>query len=200
MKTASIKSELVIGDIESLLKYAEKVTKKYNVADVFRLGGEVIKVEETIAFIERAYLAPLGDEKIMVICDVSTMTPQAQNKILKTVEDAPAHTNFLLLGTNNETILNTIKSRCVTRFLPTAKGIGLFCDTKVDEKTGANAPQIAEILSFLGLKYDEKALNYAQKYAILNAFSEYKRRVLANCNETNQKDFLVMEVMKCVRQ
>lgn len=41
------------------------------------------------------------------------MTPQAQNAILKTIEEPPAYAVFLLLTENAEMLLPTINSRCV---------------------------------------------------------------------------------------
>lgn len=40
------------------------------------------------------------------------MTPQAQNAILKTIEEPPAYAVFLLLTENAEMLLPTINSRC----------------------------------------------------------------------------------------
>ena len=41
------------------------------------------------------------------------MTPQAQNAILKTIEEPPSYAVFLLLTENAEMLLPTINSRCV---------------------------------------------------------------------------------------
>lgn len=90
---------------------------KLNNADCFWLTAEQdadsIQVKGTEAFIEKANLAAVGERKLLIICDTSTMTIGAQNKILKTLEDAIAENHFLLLASNSETVLNTIKSRCV---------------------------------------------------------------------------------------
>jgi DNA polymerase III delta prime subunit len=87
-------------------------------ADIFTLtnkeGANTIQVQETESFIEKVTYAAVGGRKLFIICDAATMTAAAQNKILKTIEDAGADTCFLLLCSGAETVLNTIKSRCVT--------------------------------------------------------------------------------------
>lgn len=52
--------------------------------------------------------------KIYIIDEAEKLTVQAQNAILKTIEEPPAYGMILLLTTNAEAFLPTILSRCVT--------------------------------------------------------------------------------------
>ena len=54
-----------------------------------------------------------GPYKVFIIPQADMMTPQAQNAILKTIEEPPSYAVFLLLTENAETLLPTINSRCV---------------------------------------------------------------------------------------
>ena len=54
-----------------------------------------------------------GPYKVYIIPQADMMTPQAQNVILKTIEEPPSYAVFLLLTENAETLLPTINSRCV---------------------------------------------------------------------------------------
>lgn len=54
-----------------------------------------------------------GRYKIYIISDADKMTPQAQNAVLKTIEEPPDYAVFLLLTTNVDALLPTIRSRCV---------------------------------------------------------------------------------------
>lgn len=54
-----------------------------------------------------------GPYKVYIIPQADMMTPQAQNAILKTIEEPPSYAVFLLLTENAETLLPTINSRCV---------------------------------------------------------------------------------------
>lgn len=51
--------------------------------------------------------------KIYIIQDAEKMTPQAQNALLKTIEEPPAYAVFILLTNSMEMMLPTIISRCV---------------------------------------------------------------------------------------
>lgn len=51
--------------------------------------------------------------KVYIIADAEKMTPQAQNAILKTIEEPPEYAVILLLTTNAQSFLPTILSRCV---------------------------------------------------------------------------------------
>lgn len=54
-----------------------------------------------------------GPKKIYIINDCEKMTVQAQNALLKTLEEPPAYGVIILLTTNVEALLPTILSRCV---------------------------------------------------------------------------------------
>ncbi len=51
--------------------------------------------------------------KIFIIDEADTMTVQAQNAILKTLEEPPSYVIFLLISTNFKNFLDTFISRCV---------------------------------------------------------------------------------------
>ncbi|MDO4268252.1 MAG: DNA polymerase III subunit delta' [Eubacteriales bacterium] len=51
--------------------------------------------------------------KIYIVDEAEKMTPQAQNALLKTIEEPPSYAIIILLTTNQEAFLPTILSRCV---------------------------------------------------------------------------------------
>mgnify|MGYP000196487717 CR=1 FL=1 len=51
--------------------------------------------------------------KIYIVPDADMMSVQAQNALLKTIEEPPAYAVILLLTTNADAFLQTIRSRCV---------------------------------------------------------------------------------------
>lgn len=55
-----------------------------------------------------------GPHKIYIVDEAEKMTVQAQNALLKTIEEPPAYAVILLLVNNGATLLPTIASRCVT--------------------------------------------------------------------------------------
>jgi DNA polymerase-3 subunit delta' len=54
-----------------------------------------------------------GPYKIYIIDRAELMTPQAQNALLKTIEEPPEYAVIILLTENAEVLLPTINSRCV---------------------------------------------------------------------------------------
>ena len=52
--------------------------------------------------------------KVYIIPDANKMTEEAQNALLKTIEEPPAYAIILLLTTNADSFLPTILSRCIT--------------------------------------------------------------------------------------
>ena len=51
--------------------------------------------------------------KIYIIPDADLMTPQVQNALLKTIEEPPEYAVIMLLTSNGDGLLPTIRSRCV---------------------------------------------------------------------------------------
>ena len=78
-----------------------------------------IRVQEIIEqLVQDAYLTPYAAErKIYIVPDAQLMTRDAQNKLLKTLEEPPSYVTILLLTTGTEAMLQTVKSRCVPLML-----------------------------------------------------------------------------------
>ena len=63
-----------------------------------------------------------GDKKVLILYKCDKMTTQAQNALLKTIEDPPIGVYLILLSESLETILDTIQSRCqVYKLTPLSK-------------------------------------------------------------------------------
>lgn len=75
------------------------------------IGIEEIR-EQLVADVEiKPYTGPY---KIYIVDEAEKMTVQAQNALLKTIEEPPAYAVILLLVNNSGNMLPTISSRCVT--------------------------------------------------------------------------------------
>ena len=62
-----------------------------------------------------------GPYKVYIVDEAEKLNVQAQNALLKTIEEPPAYAVIILLTTNSESFLPTILSRCVTLHLKPAK-------------------------------------------------------------------------------
>ena len=73
------------------------------------LGVDVIR--EKVC--DDVYIKPYSDHKVYIIPEGELMTVQAQNALLKTLEEPPAYTVIIILTTNVDAFLPTIVSRCI---------------------------------------------------------------------------------------
>ncbi len=79
-----------------------------------------IKIDQIRGIEQLVIYRPLmGSHKICLIDEAETMTTEAANALLKTLEDPPDHCLFLLISSRPEQLLPTIRSRCLAlRFFP----------------------------------------------------------------------------------
>lgn len=116
-------------------------------ADVQRLStqGLSIGVDQVRALVRTASLSPArGRFQILIVEDSDRVTEQAQNALLKAVEEPGTRTVWLLCAPTVEDVLPTIRSRCrlVTLSTPTAEDVADFL-TQVDGINPADALQAA---------------------------------------------------------
>ena len=87
-----------------------------NFTDIARLkrsdGKATVGVDEVRLFREDMFLSPTESScKVYVIEDAECLTPNAQNALLTVLEEPPTNVAILLLATEGDKILTTIKSR-----------------------------------------------------------------------------------------
>ena len=76
--------------------------------------GKNIKIDQIREFQSRVYEKPvISQKKVYIIDEADLMTKEAQNCLLKTLEEPPSYVIIILIVTNENKILNTIKSRCI---------------------------------------------------------------------------------------
>lgn len=76
--------------------------------------GNSIKIAQIRTMQEKIYEKPiLSNKKVFIINDSDKMTEEAQNSLLKTLEEPPEYIVIILITNNENRLLNTIKSRCL---------------------------------------------------------------------------------------
>lgn len=76
--------------------------------------GKIIKIEQIRQMQEKILEKPIiSNKKVYVIKDADLMTKEAQNCLLKTLEEPPSYIVIILVLSNESKILNTVKSRCM---------------------------------------------------------------------------------------
>jgi DNA polymerase III delta' subunit len=85
-------------------------------------ASKEIRVDEIRALAHRLSLAPLrGRRKVAILTPADAMNERAQNTLLKTLEEPTPATTFLLISAHPDSLLATVRSRCVrVRFAPPA--------------------------------------------------------------------------------
>lgn len=81
---------------------------------------DVIKVGAIRALSENIMLKPVkSNRRVFIINNADKMNEAAQNALLKILEEPPAYATIILILSNKEKILRTIKSRCSeVKFVP----------------------------------------------------------------------------------
>ena len=76
--------------------------------------GNSIKIAQIREMQENVYTKSIvSRKKVFIINDSDKMTEEAQNSLLKTLEEPPEYIMIILITANENKLLNTIKSRCL---------------------------------------------------------------------------------------
>lgn len=84
--------------------------------DITELGGaeeaRSFHIDAVRALREEAYVLPNeAPVRVFILCDVQSMTDQAQNALLKLLEEPPSHVRLILTCENRSQLLETVRSR-----------------------------------------------------------------------------------------
>jgi DNA polymerase-3 subunit delta' len=161
--------------------------------------GQSIKIDEVRELIRKVNLTSQSKYRVIIIENIERMPIEAQNSFLKTLEEPPGKTIFLLTSSQIDQVLLTIQSRVRSYTFSTAED-GIL-RKYLEEKFGVN-PQMDDVINMaqgrpglaISLMKDEDALSYqknlynkiesflkkndlAQKFAFVEAISEDLREV-----------------------
>ena len=80
---------------------------------VIEREGERIRLDQVEPLVAELALKPFAAERrVWVLPEVEQLMPEAANKLLKSIEEPPAHVHFILVTDRLERVLPTIVSRC----------------------------------------------------------------------------------------
>jgi len=128
--------------------------------------------------------------KIYVIEEADTMTIQAQNSILKTIEEPPSYGIFFLLATNSQKFLQTIQSRTVKISL---KPIALDKIESYFIQTLSSTPKDAMLYSSFSRGNLGKALMLRNSETFLNQRNDMLKLLDVFIN---QKEYDIIEAVE----
>jgi len=76
-----------------------------------------VKIEQIREMQRKVAEKPIiSNKKVYIIDDADTMTTEAQNCLLKTLEEPPEYITIILICSNEDNLLSTIKSRCTRMY------------------------------------------------------------------------------------
>lgn len=119
--------------------------------------------------------------KIYIIDEAEKMNPQAQNALLKTIEEPPSYGILMLLTTNADGFLQTILSRCITLNLRGVK-------TEVIKKYLMTHYQKPDYLADICATFSQGNVGKAIQLASSEEFNALKAAVLALLKKTEELD------------
>lgn len=129
--------------------------------------------------------------KIYIIDEAEKMNVQAQNALLKTIEEPPAYATIILLTTNADMFLPTILSRCVTL------NIKVVADEKI-KKFLMNKYKVPDYQADICVAFAQGNVGKAIQLASSDDFNELKASALQLIKRL--KDIELYEMGEAVKQ
>lgn len=105
-----------VGKYTFAKDFAKCILEDSMMQDYYELGpdGKSIKVAQIRELQNVINIKPTFSKKsVYIIDDADLMTIEAQNSLLKTLEEPPEYAVIILIVHNDRSILSTVKSRCV---------------------------------------------------------------------------------------
>ncbi|MCI8621316.1 MAG: hypothetical protein HFJ50_06295 [Clostridia bacterium] len=180
--------------------------------------NETIKVDEIREMQMKILEKPITSEKkVYIINHAENMTKEAQNCLLKTLEEPPEFVTIILVSNNDNNILITIKSRCA-KIQFTEESFEEFTE---DEKERYNALEeifgnvdkyssvdllnkieilykdkdnILENLEFINMILFEKSKSDVRYLGYIDYIEETKRKLKANSNFDMCIDNMILKI------
>ena len=124
-----------------------------------------IKIDQLRKLLESLALNPLqAGKRVVMILEIDTMTVQAQNALLKSLEEPDEGTYFLLSTKNEQAVLPTIMSRCrLMRLTPwrDEKMLAFLTDEGISEERARELTGLSQGLPGAALRLDRDSQFWA---------------------------------------
>lgn len=161
---------------------------------VTRDKATVISVAAIGPVLERAHRTPLeAVRQVFIVYPAEAMEPEGIARYLKTLEEPPEHTHFLLVTTRPERLPDTVRSRCRRLRLPplrTQQVARLLCDEGIEvERAEAVAPLAGARLARARRLASENVLE------ALDAFMSEARQPKARIADASERVLAVLKTL-----
>lgn len=132
-----------------------------------------------------------GKYKVYIVEDAELMTAQAQNALLKTIEEPPEYAIFLLLTANKDALLQTILSRCVVLNLRPV-------NTRLIREFLLQNFEMSEYDANVCSAFAQGNVGKAEKLASSGRFKQIKDEAMELLKDISNKE--IYEIIDSVRQ
>lgn len=136
-----------------------------------------IKIDQIRYLQEKIAEKPIvSDKKVYIINDADCMTVEAQNCLLKTLEEPPTYAVIILVLSNETKLLNTIKSRCTKISFQALSDDNInqyFANNNISSALNANTLKVCGGSIGKAIKLQDEAINYV---AIDNIISDISKK------------------------
>ena len=105
-----------VGKYTLAKEFAKMILEDDMMQDYYELkpDGKSVKIAQIRELQAEINIKPVVSEKsVYIIDDADLMTVEAQNSLLKTLEEPPKYVVIILIVHNESNILSTVKSRCI---------------------------------------------------------------------------------------
>lgn len=130
----------------------------YADCDFYPQDGDKIRTADVDDMIPKTIVKPIeNDLRLFVFCGAETMTAEAQNKILKTLEEPPRNVCIFIGATSDYNLLSTVKSRVKRLDIPP------FSDSEIRKALSAECPDKEKLdtaIELSGGRIGETIKNY----------------------------------------
>lgn len=149
-----------------------------------------IGIEEVKDFTHKVLYKPFEEKyQVGIIEEAQALTTQAQNALLKTLEEAPTTTVFILMVNNEKKLLETIVSRCVKHYVK----------TEIEESHDIEKPELVEmdlVEQFQEMeRVSKKSRDYISTY--LDSLAAYYRQQMHLDSDGSDQRYNI-NCLKCV--
>jgi DNA polymerase-3 subunit delta' len=111
----------------------------YEKSGIEKKNAEIRVVEAQLIMKKLSLKSYEGGNKILIVWGADKMNTEAANKLLKIIEEPPAKTVIILVAEDEDSIINTIKSRCQILHIPKLSSadisLGLIKEYKITGNT-----------------------------------------------------------------
>ena len=162
-----------------------------------------IKIDQIRSVQKKVSEKPIiSENKVCIINDADLMTVEAQNCLLKTLEEPPVYMTIILVGTNESSFLPTIKSRCTIMYFERIKDEEIkkyLEDNFKGQRIPTNITQIADGSIGKAIYLKDKAEIYENINKIVDNLQNYDIiQILKNAEEIYKAKDEIFEILEYI--